>query len=150
MRTFRITNRDLVFDFFRANLQMSHTADFRGCLFVPIEYDGSARMMEHVAIAVGYNNFNGRLCSMHAIIQKPEFVTPGVVREVFEFPFKFCNVEYVLAPVEAGNIEALEFDKRLGFKEIYRFKEGATVGDLVMLAMSKEECRWLGKRNANG
>lgn len=150
MRTFRVTNRDVVYDFFRGYLQMSRTDDFRGVLFVPIEYKGAVSMIEQVAVAVAYNNFNGRLCSMHAVIQKPEYVTPGVVREVFEFPFKYCNVEHLLAPVAADNLEALEFDKRLGFKEIYRFTEGATVGDLVMLSMSKADCRWIGKRKKHG
>lgn len=150
MRTFRVTNRDLVYDFFRANVQLSRTDDFRGCLFVPLEYNNVNSLMEHVAVAVGYNAFNGRTCAMHAVIQKPEYVTPGVVREVFEFPFYHCGVEHLIAPVEASNIDALDFDKRLGFKEICRFKEGATVGDLILLGMSKSECRWIGKRNHNG
>lgn len=141
----KVTVQDIVYDFFRANLGVNFSDDFRGCLYVPDGYRGEAAEMEHVAIAIGYNNFNGNLCSMHVVIQKPEFVTKKVVREVFEYPFVDAARTHVIAPVDSTNQAAIDFDKRLGFKEIHRFPEGGTDGDLVILAMSKDECRWLKK-----
>lgn len=138
---------DAVYEYFRKHLGLSHTDDFRGCLYIPNEFSGQMASMEHVAVAVGYNNFNGNVCSMHTVITRPDFVDRKTVRETFEYPFITCARSHVIAPVDSTNEEALDFDKRLGFKEIYRFPHGGTDGDLVILSMSIEECRWLGKRN---
>lgn len=146
----RVTDRHTVHGFFNIFLQLSYTDDFRGCLFVPDIKRHKVMEVEDVAIAVGYNNFNGKLCSMHAVIQDPSFVSRPIIREIFEFPFVTCGREHVIAPVESGNKEALDFDKRLGFKELYRFPDGAVEGDLVILGMSKKECRWIGKGKQNG
>ncbi len=150
MNTFKFGDRETVYEFFRNRLGLSRTDDFRGALYVPIEFQGQTADMDHVAIAVGYNNFNGNLCSMHTVIQKPEFMNRTIIREAFEFPFIRCARTHIIAPVDSTNEAALNFDKKLGFKEVYRFPEGGLDGDMVILTMSKEECRWLGKEREHG
>ena len=133
-------------DFFHCMLGLHWSDDFRGVLYVPDEYMGTIAKPEHVAIAVGYNAFIGRTCCMHSIIQRPELVTRKIVRETFEYPFEVCHCEAVLALVDSTNIAAINFDTKLGFREVHRIPWGGTDGDLVVLQMLKSECRWL-KRN---
>jgi len=45
--------------------------------------------------------------------------------------------------VDSTNEKALRFDKKLGFVEEARISNAARAGDLVILTMTKEQCRWL-------
>jgi L-amino acid N-acyltransferase YncA len=67
------------------------------------------------------------------------------VRDTFAFPFEVCNCEAVLALVDSTNDAALNFDSKLGFREIARIPNGGTDGDLVVMQMTRAECRWLRK-----
>lgn len=145
MKTFAVTDRHLVSDYFLAKLQLQPTADFRGVLHVPSEYHDSVMSMDSVGIAVGYAGFIGRTCCMHSVITRPDLVTPRIVRETFEYPFITCGLECVLALVESTNGAALKFDKKLGFREIHRIPHGGMDDDLVVLQMLRGDCRWLDK-----
>ncbi len=142
-----ITDRDAVWHFFNDRLGLHHSEDFRGvCHFLDRDsLPGTLFSMDAVSVAVAYNCFVGRTCCMHTVIQRPEGVTPRVVREAFEFPFLVANCEAVLALVDSENDAALDFDKRLGFREIATVPHGGPVADLVILRMLRGECRWLRK-----
>lgn len=144
-RTFHIAGRGpgMVAQFFEERLQLRPSEDMRGVLHVPIEWAHVTPSMDLVAVAVAYQNFIGRTCCMHTVIQKPEFVTPRVVRETFNYPFNICGLSAVLALVDSENQAALDFDSRLGFKEIYRIPEGGLEGDLIVLEMQRSKCRWI-------
>lgn len=131
--------------FFADRLGLKWSEDFRGNLWVPDEYSGQVANMDHVAIAVAYNAFIGRTCCMHTVIQRPDLVSPRVVRDTFAFPFEVCNCEAVLALVDSTNEAALSFDTKLGFREIARIPNGGTDGDLVVMQMTRADCRWLRK-----
>lgn len=141
----QITDRTAVWQFFHERLGLHASEDFRGvCHFLDADaVPGTAATMDAVAVAVGYNAFIGRTCCMHSVIQKPEAVTRGMVRETFEYPFNVCDCTAVLALVDSTNEAALNFDTKLGFKEIARVPDGGREGDLVVLQMLRSECRWL-------
>lgn len=145
MKTFEVTDRRLVCDYFFAKMQLQPTADFRGVLHVPSEYRDSAMDMDAVGIAVGYAGFIGRTCCMHTVITRPDLVTPRIVRDTFEFPFIVCGLECVLALVESTNGPALKFNRKLGFREIHRIPNGGMDDDLVVMEMLRTDCRWLSK-----
>jgi RimJ/RimL family protein N-acetyltransferase len=138
-------NGELVNAFFHDRLGLHWSADFRGVLHVPDEYTGQVADPSQVAVAVGYNSFIGRTCCMHTVIQRPDLVSPRIVREAFEFPFEVCGCEAVLALVDSLNEAALSFDKKLGFREVARIPGGGPEADLIVLQMLRSECRWLRK-----
>ena len=117
------TDRNAVQSFFADRLGLKWSDDFRGVLHVPEAYRNAPASMDHVAIAVAYNGFMGKTCCMHVVIQKPEAMTPRIVRDAFAFPFNACGCVAVLGMVDSSNIAALDFDRRLGFKEIDRIPE---------------------------
>jgi len=144
-RTFEQTGRgqSMVSEFFAARLQLQPSADFRGVLHIPTEYQSQPASMDHVAVAVAFQSFIGRTCCMHTVIQKPEFVTRRMVRDTFAYPFNVCGLECVLALVDSTNDAALSFDSRLGFREFHRIPHGGLEGDLVVMQMLRGDCRWL-------
>lgn len=140
-----IENHDshLVWSFFHQRLGVHHSNDFRGVMHVPQALAGKPPSMDDVAVAVGYNGFVGHTCCMHVVIQRPDLVSPRIVREAFEYPFIIAECVAVLALVDSTNEAALKFDTKLGFKEIDRIPHGGVDGDLVVMKMMRDECRWL-------
>lgn len=139
------TDRRLVHSFFADRLGLHWSDDFRGVLHVPDYMAGQPIRMDDVAIAVGYNGFIGRTCCMHCVIQRPELVSPRIVRETFEYPFIVCNCEAVLGFVDSTNAAALKFDRKLGFRDVTVIPNGGPDGDLIQLVMTRADCRWLRK-----
>jgi len=134
---------NLVHAFFNNRLGLHHSADFRGVLYAQDRPDDSPIMMDDIAVAVAYNAFIGRTCCMHTVVQRPELLNRRMVLAAFQYPFTVCNCEAVLALVDSTNTAALDFDTRLGFKEIARIPNGGGDGDLIVLQMLRADCRWL-------
>lgn len=140
-----ITQRDMVQQYFNAKLGLHPSEDFRGVCHVIEPTDGGPPSMDDVAVAVAYDNFVGRVCCMHTVIAHPERMLRRLVHEAFEYPFVKCDCEAVIALVDSTNEAALTFDTRLGFHEIARIPRAGLEGDLVVLCMRREACRWLRK-----
>lgn len=145
----RITDSHAVWEFMHEKLGLHWSDDFRGvCHFLDVDSQpGMLLLKESVAVAVGYNAFIGKTCCMHVCVQKPSAVTRGMIREAFEYPFDKCKLEAVIALVESSNEAALSFDKKLGFVERARIPNGGLEGDLVVLTMTRDECRWIRKEH---
>ena len=141
----QLTDRASVWQFFNAQLGLHASEDFRGVCHVPDEFRGDVMHMEHVAVAVGYNAFIGRTCCMHVVIQRPELLSRSIVRDAFEYPFVTCNCEAVLALIDSANEAAINFDTKLGFREIARIPNGGPDADLIVMQMLRGDCRWLRK-----
>lgn len=138
--------RGLVFDFLDTTVSIPRSDDFRGVMFIPETSRHDVVRKQDVIAAVGYCSFIGKTCNIHVSVQKPEMVTRQMIREAFEFPFQRCGIEQLIGIVDANNESALNFDLRLGFREVLRFPEAAKSGkDLIILTMAKKDCRWLKK-----
>jgi len=88
-----------------------------------------------------YDMFNGRSICMHVAIEKP--VTRNYTRTCFDYPFNQLKVNKVLGLVDSTNAAALRFDKHLGFVEEARIEGAGKTGDLVILTMTRQQCRWI-------
>lgn len=88
-----------------------------------------------------YDMFNGRSLCMHVAIEKP--VTRKYTRMCFDYPFNQLKVNKVMGLVDSTNIKALRFDRLLGFVEEARIEGAGKDGDLVILTMTRQQCRWV-------
>jgi RimJ/RimL family protein N-acetyltransferase len=61
----------------------------------------------------------------------------------FNYPFVQLGCSKLFGQVPASNRKALEFDLKLGFIEEARVKDVFPDGDLIVIAMKREDCRWL-------
>src|SRR5262249_21180701 len=93
--------------------------------------------------AVGFDSWMGNAAQMHVAIENPRAIF-ALRRAAFDYIFNQCGKDIAIGMVPAHNEHALAFDKRLGFKEAYRLKNGAAPGDdMIFLLMRREDCRWL-------
>lgn len=93
-----------------------------------------------------YTGFTGSSIAMHVAGFVPDWVNKEMLWAAFDYPFNQLKVKKVFGEVPADNMKALEFDRKLGFKEEARIKDVYPEGDLVVLAMYRDECRWLKMR----
>lgn len=105
---------------------------------------GLERNGELVA-GVVVDNWNGASAQMHVAIDKK--LNRESLFACFDYVFRHLNLNVVIGMVASSNEKALRFDKNLGFKEITRIPKGHPKGDLVILTMSKEDCRYLEARH---
>jgi RimJ/RimL family protein N-acetyltransferase len=91
--------------------------------------------------AVGYNGFQGGCCQMHVAIEQ---MNRAFLKAAFHWPFERWGLNAVIGLVTEGNTAALRFDLNLGFREVYRVKDGGRGEDLIVLEMRREDCRFIG------
>jgi RimJ/RimL family protein N-acetyltransferase len=85
---------------------------------------------------------------IHIAIDSPVcFRNHTFIREVFDYIFIKANRQVAVGIVNSDNVKALKFDKKLGFTEIGRIKDGHKKGiDTVLLELRRENCIWINHR----
>lgn len=82
----------------------------------------------------------------------PSWCLPGVLRELFRYPFETAGCERLTAIIRDGNARSLKLCTGLGFRRegvLRRGHDGKT--NAVILGMLKQECKWLApRRGYNG
>ncbi len=101
-----------------------------------------------LTVGVVYDMFNGRSVCMHVAAEKP--VTRDFTRVCFDYPFNQLKVSKVLGLVDSTNDKAIRFDKHLGFVEEARVADAGRYGDLLILSMTRQQCRWIKKEQHHG
>lgn len=96
--------------------------------------------------AVCFTDYRGSTVNMHVAGCRKGWVTRNFIRANFEYAFNQLKVNTVLGLVRVDNPRALLFDTRLGFKVVGTIPKGDDDGtDFYLLAMTKDECRWIKK-----
>lgn len=93
---------------------------------------------------VGFENYNGASIMMHAA-GSDNWVTKRMIWATFDYAFNVCKVNMVIGLVPSGCTEALRFNTHLGFKTVLNLDGAHPDGSLVLMTMSREECRYLTK-----
>jgi RimJ/RimL family protein N-acetyltransferase len=99
------------------------------------------------AIAL-YDHWTHNSVQMHVWAKAPRYLfNPGFLHEAFWFPFEFGKRGLAFAVTPGDNKPSLAVARALGFKEVYRIKDGWKLGtDMVIQEMRRQDCRWLRKR----
>lgn len=97
-----------------------------------------------VVNGVWYEDFNGKSVTCHIVFKKP--LNRTFLAIIFDYPFIQLGVDKIIGPVKSDNQKAIDFDKKLGFKEEARLLDAFPDADLIFFVMNKEECRFLGER----
>ena len=101
-----------------------------------------------LVMVVGLDSFVGKTCHIHVSMAQGFNYTPrAMLQEVFKTAFENCHM--LIGVVNSKNENALKYDQHLGFVESVRFPgmhdDG---GDLVVLTMSKDQCKYLEMKEA--
>ena len=98
-----------------------------------------------VAVA-GYTNFMPKACEIHIGSVGEHWASKDFIWAVFDYPFNKLGVSVILGQICADNTDALKLNRHLGFKVVAEIPDALMSGDLVIMAMRKEECRFLNIR----
>lgn len=91
---------------------------------------------------VGFDNWNGASCQMH-VAGEGRWLTRDMVRACFDYAFNVAGLRVVIGLVPSTNAKALRFDKHVGFTEVGRIADAVPGGDLVIMQLRREHCRYL-------
>ena len=106
--------------------------------FIGQEIDGKVKAV------VAFDNILDKSCQMHTAAIVPNWISKDLLWACFDYPFNKLGVKVILASVASTNEEALKLDRHLGFVDKAYIEDAHLDGDLVILAMRRENCRWLG------
>ena len=106
-------------------------------MFIGQEIDGEIKAV------VAYDNILDNSCMMHTAAIVPNWISKDLLWAAFDYPFNILKVKVILASVASTNEEALKLDRHLGFVDKAYIEDAHLDGDLVILAMRRENCRWL-------
>ena len=105
--------------------------------FIGQEVDGEVKAV------VAFDNMLDKSCEMHTAAIVPNWISKDLLWACFDYPFNILKVKVILASVASTNTEALKLDRHLGFVDKAYIEDAHIDGDLVILAMRVEDCRWL-------
>ena len=105
--------------------------------FIGQEIDGQVKAV------VAFDNILDKSCMMHTASIVPNWISKDLLWACFDYPFNILKVKVILATVASTNKEALKIDRHLGFVDKAYIEDAHLDGDLVILAMRRENCRWL-------
>lgn len=97
-----------------------------------------------------FTGYCGASICIHVAGFDPHWINKSMLWITFDYPFNQLGVKKLIGQVPSSNLKALEFDKKLGFKEEARISDVFPDGDLIVLSMRREDCRWLKMRGFNG
>ena len=94
---------------------------------------------------VGYDYWTPNAVQMHIWIKDMKALVGRVLlKEAFAYPFEQAGRTVVIATTPADNTDCLAFTKWIGFTELYRIKDGWSIGvDMVIQELRKDNCPWL-------
>lgn len=97
-----------------------------------------------IIAGVLFEDWNGANILMH-VAAKPgrRWLNREFLKACFSYPFNQLGVKRVTGVVPSANKDAMRFDLHLGFSLEATLKEAHPDGDLHILAMRREDCRWL-------
>lgn len=101
---------------------------------------GLCRMGELVA-GVIYENWNRRSITCHIAIEG--CVTRAFLHKICDYPFSQLGAEKVIAVVAEGNAKSLRFVRHFGFIEEARIAGAHPTGALIVMTMTRQQCRFV-------
>lgn len=100
-----------------------------------------------MAAGIMYDGYTGRNGSilMFSRCDDPRATSKWFFWAIFDYPFNQLGVKRCNVLVHEKNTHALELNKKLGFVGDTVIKDYFPNGDAVLLAMYKQDCKWLRK-----
>ena len=105
--------------------------------FIGQEKDGQ------LVAVVAFTNFVTNACAMHIGSVGDNWMSRDLLWACFDYPFIKLEKKVILATLEASNFEALRLNRHLGFQVDAVIKDAHENGDLMIMSMRKEDCKWL-------
>ena len=103
---------------------------------VAIKEDGE------IAGAVVFQNWAHSSAMVHIWVEYPMVIRGGLLEEACRYFFDACGCTVMIGMVVGDNPTAIKFNKHVGFKEVYRIKDGFKNGvDWIIMEARREDLR---------
>lgn len=99
-------------------------------------------LKNEIRAVVVYCGFFGKSCMIHVGSEGQHWATKDFLKKVFDYPFNTLKLKVIIGTVAGSNEKALKLDRHLGFKDVATIPDAHNDGDLVILEMRPEYCKW--------
>lgn len=96
-----------------------------------------------------YSGYTGASINIHMAGFRPNWVNKDMLWIAFHYPFVQLEVKKIFGQVGTHRPEILKIDLQLGFKVEATIKDVYPEGDMLVLSMYKDDCRWLDLKPVN-
>ena len=136
------TQRLVVDDHARVAAWVAQQADcsvhaWAGYVCIGLEVDGM------LVAGVVLESFSGRGANIHVAGIGKYWLSRNLLYSIFHYCFNVLKLKRLTGLVAASNAAALRFDQHIGFQVEATLADGAKDGDLIVLRMRREDCRYL-------
>jgi len=98
---------------------------------------------------VGYNGFLPQSCQIHVASTDVYWLNKELLFAIFDYPFNKLKLNAIIAPIYKGNVKSLNLCRKLGFEQIADIPYAHLYGDLVVMLMRRNHCKWLQQGEGN-
>ena len=99
---------------------------------------------------VGYNSFIPNSCQIHVATTDVYWLNKELLFAIFDYPFNKLEVKVIIAPIYKGNVKSLNLCRKLGFEQVADIPYGHPEGDLIVVTMKRNQCKWLQQGEGHG
>lgn len=92
---------------------------------------------------VVYHNFRYPNMELSIATISPKWCTRSNIKAVFNYPFKYYDLNRVTAIIDTANSKAIKLVEKIGFVKEGVIRKNSNRGDAYLYGMLKEECKWL-------
>lgn len=119
-------------------------------------FDATGGYMDAAAVAIGnehdgrltagvvFEKWNGRIIWAHFRIE-PHGATREWIWFGFHYAFNQLGAHKIVGPVSSANERAIRLDRHFGFECEAVIRGGCADGDLLMMTMTRDKCRFIGR-----
>lgn len=97
---------------------------------------------DEIRAVVVYCGFFGKSCVGHISAEGQHWGTRDFLRKAFDYPFNTLKLKVIIGTVAGNNKKSLKLNRHLGFKDVAIIPDAHNDGDLVILEMRPEFCKW--------
>lgn len=90
-----------------------------------------------------YESLISNCIFMHQAGFAGNWMTRDLLWVFFDYPFNQLKVGKVCGTIPSSKLDLRKFNERLGFTVECAIKDAYKDGDLLIMSMTREQCRWL-------
>jgi len=92
---------------------------------------------------VTFDGYTGSCVFIHQAGFDRRWLSRDLLWVIFDYTFNQLRCKKAVGIVPSSNAELLAFNERLGFKYETQIEDGYPDGNMLVLSMKRDECRWL-------
>lgn len=97
-----------------------------------------------IVCGVFFENFTGRSVQIHVGLEPGQRMTREWLKALFGYAFNQIKVQKIVGVIDSENSASLRFTRHIGFKDEGVIRDAGPKGDLCILTMTRQQCRYLG------